>query len=145
MPIAFHPRAGQILLCDFSTGFKEPEMVKSKRPVIVLANSMRGRVNLVTVVALSTTTPDPVMRYHLELPRSCLPQLGRFQDATTWVKGDMLYTVGFHRLDPIRLGKRHPTTGKRLYFQNALSRETMRDVYACVLHGLNLGHLAPGL
>lgn len=145
MPITIHPKAGQILLCDFSQGFKEPEMVKSKRPVIVLANSLRGRGNLVTIVALSTATPDPVMPYHLELPRSCLPQVGRMQEATTWVKGDMLYTAGFHRLDLIQLGKRHPTTNKRIYFSSTLSRETMNKVYTCVLNGLNLGRLAQAL
>jgi len=28
MPISFYPKIGQILLCDFSVGFEEPEMVK---------------------------------------------------------------------------------------------------------------------
>ncbi|EHN5985923.1 type II toxin-antitoxin system PemK/MazF family toxin, partial [Salmonella enterica] len=49
MPITHHPKPGQILLCDFSQGFKEPEMIKPSRPVIVLSGSMPGRANLVTV------------------------------------------------------------------------------------------------
>ncbi|PWG61157.1 type II toxin-antitoxin system PemK/MazF family toxin [Spiribacter halobius] len=145
MPITIHPKVGQILLCDFSRGFKEPEMVKPERPVIVLSPEMKGRPRLVTVVALSTTPPNPVMPYHLELPRACLPQLGRFQDRRSWVKGDMVYAVGFHRLELIRLGKRDPNTGKRLYFKDRLGRERMRDVYACVLQALNLGRLEPHL
>ncbi|MAT66235.1 MAG: hypothetical protein CMN57_11400 [Gammaproteobacteria bacterium] len=143
MPITIHPKVGQILLCDFSLGFKEPEMVKSGRPVVVLSPTMKGRPNLVTVVALSTEPPAPVMPYHLELPRAALPQLGRFQERPSWVKGDMVYTVGFHRLELIRVGKRDPRTGKRFYFTQRLGREHMRQIYGCVLHGLNLGHLVP--
>lgn len=143
MPITIHPKVGQILLCDFSSGFKEPEMVKSGRPVVVLSPAMQGRPNLVTVVALSTEPPAPVMPYHMELPRGVLPQLGRFQERPSWVKGDMVYAVGFHRLDLIQLGKRDRQTGKRVYFTRRLGRERMRQIYGCVMHGLKLGHLAP--
>lgn len=138
--INIHPRPGQILICDFSVGFKEPEMVKA-RPVVVLTPSMPGREGLVTVVALSTVAPRPPLNYHLLLPRSSLPTLGTFQDNDTWVKGDMIYTVGFHRLELIKLRGRKPD-GRRDYFTNRLSRERMREIYACVLCGLNLGALA---
>ena len=30
MPITFHPHAGVVLICDFSTGFQPPEMVKRR-------------------------------------------------------------------------------------------------------------------
>ncbi|WP_081617423.1 MULTISPECIES: type II toxin-antitoxin system PemK/MazF family toxin [unclassified Thioalkalivibrio] len=143
MAITIHPKVGQILLCDFSAGFKNPEMVKSGRPVVVLSPLMQGRPNLVTVVALSTKRPDPIMPFHLELPRAALPQLGRFQEQSSWVKGDMVYSVGFHRLDLIKLGKRDSRTGKRMYFTRCLSKERMREIYGCVMHGLNLGHVAP--
>jgi len=65
----FHPRPGQILFCDFSHGFKEPEMVKNNRPVIVLTGSMQGRAELVTVAALSTVPPSVVRPYHLLIPQ----------------------------------------------------------------------------
>ncbi|VAW98274.1 hypothetical protein MNBD_GAMMA19-1918 [hydrothermal vent metagenome] len=71
-----------------------------------------------------------------------MPQIGRFQDNDSWVKGDLLYTVGFHRLNLIKLGKRTPNTGKRIYYQNRLGRERMKEIYTCVLHGLNLGALS---
>lgn len=70
-----------------------------------------------------------------------MPQLGNFQENDSWVKGDMIYTVGFHRLDLIRLGKRDKNTGKRLYYTNRFGRVQMREIYKCVLHGLNLGSL----
>jgi len=117
-------------------------MVKPNRPVVVITPSMVGRENLVTVVALSTVRPDPVLDYHLELPRNCMPMLGRFQKASSWVKGDMVYTVGFHRLDMIRVGTKNPATGKREYFNRCFSRDRMKDVYKCVLIALNMGHVA---
>lgn len=141
MALTFHPRPGQILHCDFSQGFQKPEMVKANRPVVVITPSMVGRENLVTVVALSTVKPDPIMDYHLEIPKNCMPMLGRFQQASSWLKGDMIYTVGFHRLDLIKLGARDPKTGKREYFNRCFSRERMRDVYGSVLSALNLGHV----
>ena len=61
------------------------------------------------------------------------------------MKGDMIYTVGFHRLNLIRLGKRNPQTGKRLYFTQRLGRDQMNEVYKCMLHGLGLGDLGQHL
>ena len=116
-------------------------MVKSNRPVVVLTPPMMGREHLVTIAPLSTTVPDPVMPYHYELPVASLPQIDRLQREGVWLKGDMLYTVGFHRLDLIRLGKPDRNTGKRQYYQNRLGRDQMKEIYKCVMHGLNLGHL----
>ncbi len=141
MALTFHPKAGQILLCDFSEGFKEPEMVKKSRPVVVLTPPIRGREKLVTIIALSTKKPDVILPFHYQVPKNSMPQIGRFQQNDTWLKGDMIYTMGFHRLDLIRLGKPNPKTGKRAYFNNRLGRDQMRAIYTCVLHGLNLPRL----
>lgn len=142
--IIFHPKVGQILMCDFSKGFEEPEMVK-KRPVLVVAPSIVGRGKLVTIICLSTTEPNPKQNYHYVLPKSSLPQLGNFQSKDTWVKADMIYTVGFNRLEAIRLGKRDPNTNKRVYFTDRLGRENMKGIYNCLLCGLNLGGLSKHL
>lgn len=144
MPITFHPKPGQILLCDFSKGFIEPEMVKSKRPVIVLTGAIQGRSNLVSIVPLSTNAPEPVQAYHYKIPKNSMPMLVRFQEEDSWVKGDMIYTVSFNRLDLIRLGKRGEDK-KRLYFKRRLGRDQMKSIFNCVLNGLNLGHLGPHL
>ena len=141
MPITFHPKIGQMLYCDFTQGFKEPEMVKAKRPVIVISGDMKGRAGLVTVVALSTKVPDPIMPYHYKVPKQSMPMLGDFQTNESWIKGDMIYTVGFHRLNLIKLGTRQPN-GKRQYYQRRLGREQMKEIYSCVLHGINLGQLS---
>lgn len=120
-------------------------MVKSKRPVIVLTPQMRNRADLVTVVPLSTVKPNPVMSYHYMLPKNCMPQIGMFQKDDSWVKGDMIYTVGFHRLNLIQLGQRDPATGRRIYYKNRLGRERMKEIYSCILHGLNLSILTKHL
>ena len=140
MAITIHPRPGQILYCDFSNGFKEPEIVKN-RPVVILTPAMNGRPGLVTVVPISSKRPDPKMPFHCLLPKASLPMTRDFQDFESWVKADMLYAVGLHRLDLIKLGKRGPD-GKRLYYRDRCSRERMRQIYSCVLAGLNMASLA---
>lgn len=139
MPITYFPRAGQILLCDFSQGFREPEMVKSSRPVIVLSGTLAGRANLVSVVACSTVEPDPMRNYHYLLPAKSMPKTKHFRDRNTWVKGDMVYTVAFHRLDAICIGK--DRCGKRIYHTDQLGKEQMNEIYKCVLSGLGMSFL----
>lgn len=143
MALEFHPRPGTILMCDFSSGFEEPEMVK-RRPVVVISPKMKRSSGLCTVVALSTVKPEPLENWHYQLPLGSLPRQGQFQAKESWVKGDMVYRVSFRRLDLIQTGK-EPGTGKRQYFKQRLGRDQMKCVYACLLHGLNLGHLEPHL
>ncbi len=142
MAISIHPKPSQILLCDFCPGFKEPEMVKPNRPVVVLTGPIQGRANLVTIAALSHTEPKPPQPYHYKLPKQSMPMIGKFQDQDSWLKGDMVYTFGFHRLNLILLGRKG-SDGKRLYFKDRLGRDQMRQIYQCVMHGLNLRNLVP--
>jgi len=141
MPIKEHPCTGTILLCDFNSGFREPEMVK-KRPVVVLSPKIAARPGLCTVVALSNTEPSHKLSYHCQIDiRPRLPD--GFNSDGVWVKGDMLYAVGFQRLDFIRTGK--ADSGKRLYYYDALGNAEMRKVRECVLRGLGLSTLTKHL
>lgn len=83
MAIKFHPRAGQILPCDFSTGFKTPEMVKHNRPVVVISKPNKQSSELVTVLPLSTQRPHVILPYHYLIPKNSMPQLRRFQKSDT--------------------------------------------------------------
>ncbi|WP_038183092.1 type II toxin-antitoxin system PemK/MazF family toxin [Xenorhabdus bovienii] len=139
MQITIHPKLGQLLLCDFSQGFKEPEMVKSSRPVIVLSGSIPGRNNLVTVVACSTVEPETTRNYHYKLPTQSTPRSQHFMGRDTWVKGDMVYTVGLHRLSLIFLRK--DENGKRIYHTQKLGHEQMNEIRRCVLHGIGMSFL----
>ena len=64
--LAYHPLQGSIVMVKFEPGFVAPEMVK-RRPCIVLSRPMKHRPKLLTVVALSTTAPDPVLPFHMEI------------------------------------------------------------------------------
>ena len=129
------------MTCDFNAGFKKPEMVK-RRPVVVLSPKIAARPWLCTVVALSTYPPDPIMPYHCQI--DIRPRLPRpFESDGVWVKGDMVYSVGFHRLDLIRIGKdRH---GKKIYRYDPLTSENIKKIRICVLRGMGMSVLTKHL
>jgi uncharacterized protein YifN (PemK superfamily) len=141
MGIAEHPALGTVLMCDFNAGYRVPEMVK-RRPVVVMSPKIHARPGLCTVVALSTDAPDPVMAYHCQI--DIRPELPKpWSSDGVWVKGDMLNTVGFHRLDLIRLGKNQQ--GKRIYLLEPLSAEIIKQIRLCLLMGMGLGILTKHL
>ena len=136
-----HPATGTILICDFNQGFREPEMVKV-RPVIVVSPKIGIRAKLCTVVALSTTPPRPVMPYHCKLdlhPTLPVP----WADGENWVKGDMINSVGFHRLNLVRTGK--DRGGRRLYRFETLTATQMKDVRTCILRAMGMTPLTKHL
>jgi mRNA interferase MazF len=94
--INFHPKRGTVLMCDFTTGFKLPEMVK-RRPVVVVSPRYRRHTGLCLVVPFSSVAPRDVEPHHFEIPTGKYD----FFDAskTTWAKADMLTCVSFERLD----------------------------------------------
>ena len=135
MPIKYNPHKGQVLMCDFSEGFKEPEMVK-QRAVIVFKSS--GRSRLVTVVPLSSVEPNPKQNYHMLVPNMELPNTTWFKNRDSWLKGDMIYTVSWHRLSLVRMGKKN---GKRQYYTGCMSIKALKELDKCVLNGIGLGRL----
>lgn len=139
MAIQYHPKPGTILVCDFTTGFKVPEMVK-KRPVIVLSPQISQRAGLCTIVAISTDPPRIKLPYHCELLVDLPPP---WDEGPNWVKGDMIYSVGFHRLDLIRIGR--DQEHKRIYNLFVLDSGNLREVRRCVLCGLGLAGLTRNL
>jgi mRNA interferase MazF len=137
MPLNYPVAPGIILLCDYSTGFKPPEMVKL-RPAVVISPRLPHRDHLCTVVPLSGTPSqfkiDYQCRIDLETP---LPD--PFPQAVWWVKADMLSTVSFDRLDLFRTKRDH--TGRRKYLQPKVSPAIMEDIYRAVLFSLGLRDL----
>ncbi|MBM3547893.1 MAG: type II toxin-antitoxin system PemK/MazF family toxin [Alphaproteobacteria bacterium] len=139
MPIDFHPKIGSILLCDFNSGFKEPEMVK-RRPVLVISPAISTRPKLCTVVSISTETPHKVLPFH-HLLQVTLPD--HWHLGPNWIKGDMIYAVGFHRLDLIRKGK--DEFGKRVYYMDTVSDDQLKEIRKCVLSSMGLSALTKHL
>lgn len=138
MALRYYPRVGEILLCNYDTGFVEPEMVKM-RPVVVISPRLRRRAELVGVVPLSTTGPDPAEDHH------CLIRLDRplpspFDAPEMWAKCDMIATVAHSRLDRFKAG-RNRTTGARVYLAGQLNDNQIQAVKAAVLCGLGLSSL----
>lgn len=140
MAITIHPEPGTIVICDFA-GFRPPEMVK-RRPAVVISPRLRNRRGLCSVVPLSTTDPWPPMPFHYRL--AVAPPLpAPYDEPHHWVKGDMIATVSFDRLFLPCGGK--DASGKRLYDVRVIDDADLREIRACVLHGLGLsaltGHL----
>lgn len=141
MPINDHPAPGTILVCDFNGTFKEPEMVKA-RCVIVVSPRIRDRAKLCTVVCLSSTEPGHIQQYHCQLDiRPKLP--APWGSDGIWVKADMVYSIGFHRLNLIRLGKERD--GTRIYRMLTISEAQMKEVKCCILRGLGMSVLTKHL
>ena len=133
MSLRTHPQPGTILRVDLSEGFRAPEMVK-RRPAIVLSHKIPGRYLLCTIVPLSTAAPNPILPHHMQITLDP-PLPDPYSNPTMWVKGDIVLTVGFHRL---RLLFRGNEAGQRIYDERVLDAATMTGVRACVRAGLGL-------
>ena len=132
MALLFHPKPGNVLMCDFNTGFKPPEMVKV-RPVVVISPRRRS-IELCTVVPLSTTEPHPLEAFHWEMAPQSLP--GPFASNRTWAKCDMLATVGLGRLDRVRIGK--DANGNRVFTTHQVSQADLEGIRRGVMVALGI-------
>jgi uncharacterized protein YifN (PemK superfamily) len=136
----YYPKPGEILLCNYDTGFIIPEMTK-RRPVVVVSPRLRRRADLVGVVPLSTSAPDTIELHHcrIELAR---PLPAPFDDPVMWAKCDMLATVAHARLDRFKIGRRTGTGARaRLYVSGQLDTEQLKAVKSAILCGLGLSSL----
>ena len=132
MTLNFHPRAGQILVCDF-TGFKEPEMIKP-RPVVVVSPRLPNRGEIVSVVPISLTGPLQPALYKVRLSKNYHPD--EPDDVACWAACDMLMNLGLYRLNGFKVGRR-----KWAYPQ--MTGEDLLAVRRGVLLGLGLDKLPP--
>lgn len=127
MPLTFHPDAGAIVICDFTTGFRAPEMVKL-RPVVIIS-PRRRRGQLATVVPLSSTQPAPLEPWHFQIPSGAYPSA----HGPMWAKCDVLATVALDRLDRVKV---RDAAGRRTYrvFQlDAAALEAVQDAVKAAL------------
>ena len=127
MPLTFHPGAGAIVICDFSTGFRAPEMVKV-RPVVVIS-PRRRRGQLATVIPLSSTEPIPAEPWHLLIAPGVYPPAR----GPMWAKADMVVTVALDRLDRVKV---RDAQGNRAYHVYQLPAADMPALRAAVLAAL---------
>ncbi len=133
MPLSYYPSAGEILLCNFDTGFISPEMTKL-RPVVIISPRLRRVNKLVTVVSLSTTQPTIIEPYHFELTLET-PLPHPFDAKSMWIKGDMIARVSIDRLDRFRAG-RNSSTYKRVFVSGKVTPEQFKEIRERVLIAL---------
>jgi mRNA interferase MazF len=131
MSINFTPHPATVLMCDYSTGFVPPEMVK-RRLVIVLSASLAPEPYL--VVPLSTTVPHKIRPHHVRLRRGRYAFLRGKGDV--WVKCNLIAAVAPIRLDRLQYGP--------LWIAPTIDRADFDAVRVGVLHALGLGHLTSG-
>jgi mRNA interferase MazF len=133
MTITNHPCPGTIVRVDLSEGFRKPEMVK-RRPCVILSPRLPGRDMLCTIVPLSTSKPNVIKPYHMQIAFN--PLLPYPYDAPImWLKGDIVLTVAFHRL---RLLFSHREGGQRVYDARVLEADIFEQIRQCVRAGLGL-------
>lgn len=138
MPLKFPPQPGLIVICDYSTGFRPPEMVK-ERLAVVVSKRLPHRDGLCTVVPLSTTPSRSGIKYQcrVDLPfEAPAPYAGKVK----WAKSDMLATLCYNRMGLPYTG-RDPATGKRKYLKIVLAPEELLKIRHTMLHALDLGAL----
>ncbi len=134
MPLLYHPKIGDVLICDFPECLREPEMIK-KRPAIVVTREHKGRARLCTVVPLSTTEPASMRPYHVRISEEGLPKSLRSRHH--WAKCDMLYTFCLDRLDRVRSG-RDRRTGQRIYETGRISAEELDRIQSAILYTFSI-------
>lgn len=108
--ITFSPVEGTILVCDFSIGFRPPEMIE-RRPCVVVSKERANRSLCVVVPISSTestnpraiTVPIPIAKY-------------RFLRKDSWAKCHAPSTVSITRLSMMR----DPATGRGLDTRNTM-------------------------
>lgn len=137
MAIQEHPAIGTLLTCNFDAGFKEPEMI-GRRLVVVVSPKIKARWGLCSVIPLSLTAPYPAMPYHAQITFDP-PLPDSWGNQPRWVKGDMITSVAYHRLDFVRLCK--DRAGKRLYRMETLPPADMKVIQGCLLSSLGLAGL----
>lgn len=140
MPILYPLAQGTIVLCNYNSGFRVPEMQKV-RPAIIVSPRLSYRDKLCAVVPLSGTPPERDVAYAVRLDLDLPPPWGL---QPRWAKADMVATVCFDRLDMFRT-ERDRRTGQRKYLHPKLNLKELKSVQVAILHGLGLGSLTEHL
>ena len=90
MSLPYLPNQGEILICDFDDSAIGAEMIK-RRPVVVISRHEAHRFKLCSVISLSTTPPNPVEKWHYNMPH--LRVSGWSANDCVWAKCNMISTV----------------------------------------------------
>ncbi|WP_408901575.1 type II toxin-antitoxin system PemK/MazF family toxin [Pararoseomonas indoligenes] len=126
------------MICNYNSGFREPEMVK-ERLAVVVSPRLPHRDRLCTVVPLSTTPARAGIRYQCKIMLPT-PAPAPYEGTLKWAKADMLATVCYDRLTLPYTG-RDPVGGKRKYLKIIVPESGMQDIRLAMLHALGMESL----
>jgi uncharacterized protein YifN (PemK superfamily) len=99
------------------------------RPVVVVSPRRRTG-QLVTVVPISSSEPEPAEPWHYRLPEGCYPPAR----GPVWVKADVIATVALSRLDRVKV---KDAGGQRCYRIFHLDEDDRLAVFAAVKAALD--------
>jgi uncharacterized protein YifN (PemK superfamily) len=131
MPLPYLPKQGEVLICDFDDSAIGAEMIK-RRPVVVVSRHDAHRSKLCSVVPLSTTAPNPSLKWHHHMPH--LRVTGWSADAGVWAKCDVITTVSLERLNKPYIKRR---TGRQ-YIEHQLQNQDLLAVLDCIKYLLKI-------
>jgi len=107
-------------------------MIK-RRLCVVVSPKLKRRDNLVSVVPLSESAPEPEQAWHFKVDLVSKS----WGNGPRWAKCDMIATVGYRRLS--RPHYRHEVTGARMFERLALSPPDLAALKAGVAVALGIG------
>lgn len=125
MTLPYLPYQGEILVCDFDDSAIGAEMIK-RRPVVVISRHEAHRLKLCTVIALSTTPPNPVESWHYNMPH--LRVTGWSANSGVWAKCNMISTVSIDRLNKPYIKLR----SGRKYISHNLDKPDIDAILKCI-------------
>ncbi len=113
MAIAFAPKRGAILLCDFDAARIPPEIDKRRQVVVVSSTALNHRHG--TASGLCTVVPTSSKPPGTQGPEDILIPCGKYWSFTvdSWVRCKLIATVSHSRLFPL-LRQGRPTTSEFL-------------------------------
>ncbi|WP_063648500.1 type II toxin-antitoxin system PemK/MazF family toxin [Aliivibrio fischeri] len=120
-------RLGNVYICDFaSAGFKEPEMVKPRRVIVLDYNKLN---KLLTIIPISS---KPCIRHgvdYIELTDESL-ELIKATKKPLYAVCDMIYTLHIERFDRVKVGRR--------YFNTKVNNDDLQLIRTAIKKNLRL-------
>lgn len=107
-------------------------MVK-RRLCVTISPKLKRRNDLVSVIPLSESVPEPVEEWHHKVELTIPDPWG---DGPRWAACDMVATVGYNRLS--RPFTKHHVTGTRLFVSVQLDADTIRALRSKVALALGI-------
>ncbi|GAC1421589.1 MAG: type II toxin-antitoxin system PemK/MazF family toxin [Candidatus Velthaea sp.] len=130
LPPGIFPEQRDVWMCDYA-GYEVPEMVKTRRVIIVSPRNSGARVAL--VVPVSTSGPGVESPVHVRLPgRASYPCFSGVDEV--WAKCDLVSHVRFARLSRVRVNDREIHTVK-------ISPTHFKQVQEALLRSFGLGRI----